>query len=200
MENEVLGVRGGNEPDVMLIYKILNQRQNDIVPTIFAKGPIGREDSYNENVVIDVDKAPGNEGRLRMRIRVLDAGWKLCVNMGPEKFLDVIGIDWYIYSDSRTSTVIELLQELEEDNVESIAKFYEHFDCAIWSKDYIDDMIDIYHMCPNICKNYGYTSQPTIEEFYDLLCDRMEQDLAGINSILQSAVSRLRRRLYDSMM
>lgn len=188
------GVRGGDEPDVLLIDKILNQRRNDIVPTIFAKGPIGREDS--SNVVIDVDKAPGNEGRLRMRIRVLDAGWKLCVNMGPEKFLDVIGIDWNMYSESR---IMELLQELEEDNFDSISTFYEHFDCAIWSKDYIDDMIDIYHSCPNICKFYGYTSQPTMEEFYDLLCERMEQDLAGINSIIQSAVSRLRRRLYDSI-
>jgi len=58
-----------------------------MVQTIYTKGPIGREDSSTENVVIEVRKDPDNEGHVRMRIRVIDAGWELYINMEPDNVL-----------------------------------------------------------------------------------------------------------------
>lgn len=173
------------------IDNFFSHRQNDIVPIIYSKGPIGREDSSTENVVIEFDKDPDIEGYVRMRIRVIDAGWELYINIDPEKILDVL---------KSVRTILDLLEEVEDEKYESIATFYELFDCGIWSKDYLDDMIDVFHTTPNCLKCWAYTSQPTRMELYNFLYQRMERDLASISATLQSALARLKRRLYASMM
>ena len=189
--------------DQCFIEEFLNERRNYIVPTICTKGPIGRDASSTENVVIEADKDPSDDGKVRMRIKIIDAGWEVYISMEPEKFLGILGFE---DSEYNLYTVRDLLKEFEEENsggdIDSqeqknsflVMDFYNHFDCAHWEHlgDPDGTIVDFADM-------FWDSDDGSRDNLYNRLYDQMEQDLSDIDDILNDAVDNLKRSLCKSM-